>query len=273
MSLELNLNLNKPLVFLKIATTGMNPVDTIKGGMGDRIIEISIIRIEADRKTVKSGTRFVNPGRSIPQEATKINGITDSDVAGMPKFEDIAQNIFSFIGDADFAGFNVHFDLKFLVEEFNRAGISYNIYGRKIIDLNSVFLQMEKRDFRTAALKFAGQNLSETPISSQTANNIAIQILNGMVSNYSSNPDFCEPNPEALNEKFNKNKKYLDVSRKLILNENKQLIFASGKYENVLVSDVYKKDPQYIDWAINISDYGFDSKYFLRRFLDKEKQN
>lgn len=268
MSLNLNLNLKKPIVFLKVATTGMDPVDK-KDKMGDRIVEISITRIETDRQTVKSGTRLVNPGREIPIEATRVNGITNDMVANSPKFEEIAKNLHSFIGDADFAGFNLSkFDLKFLVEEFNRAGIPFTIYGRKIIDLSSIFNIMEKRDFRSAALKFAQKTLSDEPISSETANNISIHILNGMVSSYSGDANFCEPNPESIDEKFNTNKNYLDVNKKILLKDN-NAIFAFGKYEGYIVSEIYKSEPQYLDWCITASDLPSDTKFILKRIIDK----
>lgn len=273
MSLNLNINLKKPLVFLKVATTGMEPVDK-KDKIGDRIIEISITRIEADRTTVKTGTRLVNPGFPIPAEATLINGITDVDVANMPKFSDIAHNLFSFIGDADFAGFSItNFDLKFLVEEFNRAGIAFTIYGRKIIDLSSIFNQMEKRDFRAAALKFAGQELSDSPISSEKSNVTAIGILNGMVNTYSDNEVFKNANPDTLNDAFNRNKNIVDIQRKIVLNKDNKPVFNFGKYEGLLIADMVINDPGYYDWCINASDLPSDTKQIIRRIAEKAKSS
>lgn len=271
MSLNLNLNLKKPLVFLKVATTGMEPIDK-KDKPGDRIVEISITRIEADRTTVKTGTRLVNPGFPIPAEATLINGITDADVANMPKFADIAQNLYSFIGDADFAGFSLtKFDLKFLTEEFNRVGIPFTVYGRKIIDLSSIYNQMDKRDFRTAAYKFAGQELSDSPISSETANITSINILNGMVANYSGDERFTNANPDMLDEAFNKNKNTLDIQNNIILNKDKKPVLNFGKYKGLLVADMMMSDPGYFDWCINVSDMPSDTKLILKRIIEKAK--
>jgi DNA polymerase III subunit epsilon len=272
MSLNLNLNLKKPLVFLKVATTGMEPVDK-KDKPGDRIIEISVTRIEPDRTTIKTGTRLVNPGMPIPPEATEINGITDADVANMPKFAEIAQGIFSFIGDADFAGFSItNFDLKFLTEEFNRAGIPFTVYDRKIIDLSSIFNTMEKRDFRTAAFKFANQTLTDSPIKSETANNISIHILNGMVAQYSSDERFTNVSPESLNEHFSKNKNALDVNKKILINKEGRPIFNFGKYEGLVIGEMAKSDPGYIEWCTTASDLPADTKLLLHRIAEKAKQ-
>jgi DNA polymerase-3 subunit epsilon len=271
MSLNLNLNLKKPIAFLKVATTGMEPIDT-KEKQGDRIIEISIVRIEADRQTVKTGTKLVNPGRPIPESATMVNGISDADVANSQTFAEIAPALASFIGDADFAGFGItNFDLKFLTEEFNRAGIPFSIYGRKIIDLSSIYNTMEKRDFRAAAFKFASQELTDAPIKSETVNNISIHILNGMVSQYSFDERFVGANPEGLNEAFNKNKNALDIHKKIILNHEGRPIFNFGKYSGLLISEMLSSDPGYMDWCVNASDLPGDTKLMLKRIIEKAR--
>lgn len=269
MSLNLNLNLNKPIVFLKVATTGMRPLDE-KGVQGDRIIEISITKIDTDR-TVKNGTKLVNPERSIPAEATAINGITDAMVSSQPTFREIAANLYTFIGDADIAGFSIaNFDLRFLIEEFNRVGIPFTIFGRKIIDISNIYNQMESRDFRSAARIFAGEILTEEPISSQTTNNISISILNGMVNAFSSDERFVNPNPVSLHENFN-NTKALDVHKYIVLNSDGKPVFGVGKYKGRLISEILPHDSTYCDWCINVSDFPADTKFILKGIIEKIK--
>jgi len=270
MSLNLNLNLKKPLVFLKVATTGMEPVNK-KGRPADRIIEISITKIDTDR-TVKTGTRLINPGIPIPSESSKLNGITDEMVANMPSFSEIASNLFSFIGDADFAGFNlIRFDLKFLTEEFNRANIEFTVHGRKIIDLSSIYNQMERRDFRAALKKFTGKNLTDAPISSETANIEAINILNGMIKTYSEDERFKNPNPTSLNDNFNRNSKALDVQGNIILNNDGRPVFRGGKYKGKLIGEMMISDPGYYDWYVNASDMPSDTKIIIKKIVEKAK--
>ena len=270
MSLDLKLNMKKPLVFLKVATTGFEPLD--KGGVqGDRIIEISLIRVEVDR-TVKSGTTLINPEKSIPQNATLANGITDAMVANSPTFAQKAAGLASFIGDADLAGFSIsNFDLKFLTEEFNRAGIPFTVVGRNIIDLSSVFNQMEKRDFRAAAEKFANRQLTDEPISSETSNNITIGILNGMVTQYGSDPRFETPTAESFHKTFNKNSKSLDVHGNILLNKEGRPVFNFGKYRGFVIADTMIADAQYYDWCVNVSDLPGDTKLLLKRITEKGK--
>lgn len=270
MNLNLNLNLNKPIAFIKVATTGLQALKE-KGVEGDRIIEISITKINTDR-TVKTGTRLVNPERPIPAQATAINGITDEMVAGMPAFKDIAAALNSFIGDSDLAGFSIsNFDIKFLIEEFGRAEIPFTTIGRKIVDISSIYNQMEKRDYRAAASKFAGQELADGPISSETTNNISISILNGIVDSYNYDERFQNPNPVTLHENFSKNNFSLDVHRYLVLNSDGRPVFGLGKYKGKLIAEVLSIDAPYLDWCINVSDFPADAKYFLRGIIEKIK--
>lgn len=270
MNLNLNLNIKKPIVFLKVATTGCKPVDK-KGIPGDRIIEISLIKIDTDR-TVKTGTRLVNPEMKIPESSSKISGITDDMVAKSPTFKSIASGLFSFIGDADIAGFNIsNFDILFLVEEFNRAGIPFTLIGRNIVDMSSIFNIMEKRDFRAALEKFAGKNLSDAPISSETANIESINILNGMVSAYSTDERFKDVQASTLHQHFNKNKKALDAHANIILNDEGRPIFNIGKYKGLLIGDTMIAEPSYYDWCLNISEFPADTILLFKQITEKAK--
>jgi DNA polymerase-3 subunit epsilon len=271
MSLDLKLNMKRPLVFLKVATTGFEPIDKKGGPQGDRIIEISLIRIEADR-TVKSGTTLINPGRPIPQNATLVNGITDAMVANSPTFAQKATGLASFIGDADLAGFSItNFDLKFLTEEFNRAGVPFTVVGRNIIDLSSTFNQMEKRDFRAAAEKFANRQLTDEPISSETSNNITIGILNGMVTQYANDPRFATPTAESFHKNLNRNSRALDVHGNILLNNEGRPVFNFGKYKGLLIADTMIAEANYYDWCVNLSDLPGDTKLLLKRITEKAK--
>jgi DNA polymerase III epsilon subunit-like protein len=59
-------------------TTGLDPHE-------DRIVEIAAVLFEAGAIVERFSTR-VNPGRTIPAEATAVHGISDADVADAPTF-------------------------------------------------------------------------------------------------------------------------------------------------------------------------------------------
>src|SRR5690606_23052487 len=66
------------------------------------------------------GTR-INPG--VPVRATHIHGITDADVAGAPRFADLAVRIGTALQDLVIVAHNAEFDVEFLRAEFARAGM------------------------------------------------------------------------------------------------------------------------------------------------------
>ena len=130
------LNLEKPIVFFDLETTGVN-VGT------DHIVEICLLKVNPDQTTEQLVHR-VRPVDSdgktihIPEFTTAIHGISDADVADKPSFTQLAPEIASFIGDADLAGYNSSkFDVPLLVEEFLRAGLKFDLKSRRLIDVTT----------------------------------------------------------------------------------------------------------------------------------------
>ncbi len=108
-------------VVIDLETTGFDP-------KRDRMISIAMIR--SDFSDLKGGIGkpevetldvMVNPQRSIPDSASRVNGITDRDVADMPIFDEIASNLRSFIGNRPIIAHNLTFDRRFLEAEFLRV--------------------------------------------------------------------------------------------------------------------------------------------------------
>ena len=94
-------------------TTGLSPVD-------DDIIEFSAVRYEdRDGQYIETDALdiFINPGRSIPEEITRITGITNQQIAkeGVSP-EEAARRIYEFMGDAPVViGYNsLSFDQNFM---------------------------------------------------------------------------------------------------------------------------------------------------------------
>lgn len=80
----------------------------------DDIIEISAIRVK-DHERTETFSRLVNPGRPIPPEATRVNGITDEMVCREDGLGVILPEFLNFIGKEILVGHNIQsFDLLFL---------------------------------------------------------------------------------------------------------------------------------------------------------------
>ena len=73
-----------PISVLDFETTGLSPG-------ADRVIEVSVMRMDPGAKPQFVLDTLVNPRRSVA--ATEIHGITDADVADAPTFEEIAPKL------------------------------------------------------------------------------------------------------------------------------------------------------------------------------------
>ena len=74
----MNLNLNRPLVFLDLETTGINVVT-------DRVVEIAMLKINPDGREEEL-IQLINPEMEIPRQAIAIHGISNEDVQDAPLF-------------------------------------------------------------------------------------------------------------------------------------------------------------------------------------------
>ena len=142
--MKLPIALDRPLVFIDLETTGLNT-------KSDRIVEMAIIKMSPEGDVSERVRRF-NPGISIPPEATAVHGIRDEDVADEHPFADVARSLADLLEGCDLAGFNIRrFDLPLLRAEFKRAGVAFDLEGRRIVDMKAIFHREEPRDLAAAA--------------------------------------------------------------------------------------------------------------------------
>jgi DNA polymerase-3 subunit epsilon len=267
---KLNIKTDKPIAFLKLKTTGLNFVS-------DRIVEISIVKLGLDGSQ-KSGTRMVNPEIPMSEEVIKINNITNEMVAGQPTFKEIGEKMLKFTEGCDFAGFNVNFDLRFLIEECNRCGFEFNMIGKKVIDLMEMYHSMEPRDFKTAINFYCGEVIDKKEVlTSEDINNKGVKLLSSMVNKYNDKTfetkegvvEKVDNNIETLNRLFNKNNGSLDSAGFIKLNAGGRPIFTRGKCEGALVSDTLLSDKSYYDFLTIKSDLPADTKSVIRKIYAK----
>ena len=150
----MKLNLTKPLIVFDLETTGL---DMIK----DRIIQISYIKVMPDG-TEDRKNLFVNPCKEIPAEVVALTGISNEDVKDAPTFKQLAATLEKEFTGCDFAGYNSnHFDVPMLAEEFLRAGIDFDFNKCRLIDAQTIFMKMERRNLAAAYKFYCGRKMEK----------------------------------------------------------------------------------------------------------------
>lgn len=114
------------MLCLDTETTGLEPGK-------DRIVEVGAVRYR-DGEVLQRDSWLVNPGRSIPKEASDLHGITDDVVKFAPRIEDIAETLLSLVCEAQvLVGYNWPFDASFFQAELGLPWTD-SIEGTPIID-------------------------------------------------------------------------------------------------------------------------------------------
>lgn len=259
----MKLNLERPLVFFDLETTGTNVVT-------DRIIEICVFKVLINGNT-ESKTYRINPGIHIPAEASAIHGIFDEDLKDSPRFSDIAKTLEAFLDNCDLAGYNSNkFDVPMLVEEFLRCDIAFDIKSRKLIDVQNIFHKMEPRTLKAAYRFYCNKELIGAH--GAEADTIATyEVLLSQIERY-KNVDFTEPDGRItqpiVNDmnalyRFSYNFRNADLVGHIGFNKEGKEILNFGKHKGKTLEEVFEKDLGYYDWMMK-SDFPLSTKEVVK---------
>lgn len=89
------------------------------------ITEIAI-QLSDGKSITGSYSTLINPGQPIPPYITAMTGITNSMVAGAPRFAEVAGQIYNLLHDKIFIAHNVNFDYSFIKCHLKEAGFELN---------------------------------------------------------------------------------------------------------------------------------------------------
>ena len=275
----MKLNLTRPLIVFDLETTGL---DFIR----DRIIQISYIKVSPDG-TEERENLFVNPEKPIPHEVVELTGITNDDVKDAPTFKTLAPQLSEKFKGCDFAGYNSnHFDIPMLAEEFLRAGIDFDFSKVRLIDAQTIFHKMERRNLAAAYKFFCGRKMEDdfTAHRADEDTEATYRVLMGELDMYApgvqDEPDRVLENDMDFLADFSKQNDNVDfagriVWRPLLGADGKPLLdadgkerrfeaFNFGKYRGRSVADVLRTDPGYYSWMM-AGDFTFNTKQVLTR--------
>src|SRR6187401_3559776 len=228
------LQLTKPLAFIDLETTGVNLAT-------DRIIEIAIVKVLPDgKRSVKR--KLVHPQMPIPKQSSDVHGITDDMIKDAPSFKEVAHELKQMLDGCDIAGYNSNrFDIPMMVEEFLRADVDFDMKGRRLLDVQNIFHQMEQRTL-SAAYKFYCNKALDGAHSAEVDAQATWEILEAQLERY---PNIGNTVESIV--KFTGEDDIVDFARRFI-RVNGVEIFNFGKHKGKAVTEVLKLEPQYYDW-------------------------
>mgnify|MGYP000294041650 CR=1 FL=1 len=269
-------NLSKDIVFFDIEATGLNVVK-------DRIIQLAMIKYRPGADEAEEWTSLINPGPvMISEEAYRVHGISAQMVANKPRFEQLADKIWDFIGDADLGGYNSdRFDIPMLMEEFARAGKDFNLENRNTVDAQKIFYKMEPRTLSAAYRLYCGKELENAHDALEDVR-ATVEVLKGQIEKYKDaeyidqdgnvHPGVIKNDMNAL-ASFTNDSRTVDVTQRLKYNNNGEIIFNFGKYNGQKVVDVLSRDRQYYNWILE-KDFSVQVKQIVRKIIkDYESSN
>lgn len=280
----MKLNLTRPLIVFDLETTGLDFIH-------DRIIQISYIKVSPDG-TEERENLFVNPEKPIPHEVVELTGITDDDVKDAPTFKTLAPQLCEKFKGCDFAGYNSnHFDIPMLAEEFLRAGIDFDFSKCRLIDAQTIFMKMERRNLAAAYKFYCGRKMEEDFEAHRADQDTeaTYRVLMGELDKYA--PGVQEEPERVLNNdmdelaKFSMQNDNVDFAGRIIWQElkdaqgnvltdeqgnpRKHEVFNFGKYKGWDVAEILHKDPGYYTWVLG-SDFTYNTKQVLTRIRLRE---
>ena len=254
----MKLNLDKPIVFFDLETTGIDVVN-------DRIVEICLLKIFPNGNE-EAKTLRINPTIHIPEEASNVHGIYDQDVADCPKFADIAADIWAFMADSDLGGFNSnHFDIPMLAEEFLRAGVKADLTKCRRVDVQNIYHKLERRTL-IAAYKFYCHKNLEDAHSALADTRATYEVLCAQLDYY---PDILQNDIDFLAD-YSRRERNVDFAGRIVLDNNNIEVFNFGKYKGMPVAEVLRRDPSYFSWIMQ-GDFALNTKQVLTELALRSK--
>ena len=274
----MQLNLQRPLLFFDIESTGLNIPE-------DSIVELSFVKVfpggEERVKTwrIKPWDYVLRRQRPITPEASAVNGITDDMLTGCPTFFEVADEVALWLKDSDLAGFNsAKFDLPMLAEEFERVKLAgkdlkVDLHSPLMVDVQNIFHAMEPRNLRAAYRFYCGGEDFANAHSAEADTLATYEVLKAQLDRYQT--------PDKYREQVLKNdvaslasfvgKKYVDFSGHLIRDDQGEILINFGKHKGKSARKVWETEPSYYAW-IQQGSFSLDTKAQFARLEEQFKR-
>ncbi len=138
-------------IFLDTETTGV--------GLYDLVIEVGIVDLDGNVLF----NSLVNPGRPIPEDSSKVHGITDDMVKDEPSLKTVWPEIEAILKNRAIGIYNAEFDYRLMKQSVDNVGLPWTIQRNQAFCMMNMFAawygEWNRRlnNFRSQKLEFAGK--------------------------------------------------------------------------------------------------------------------
>ena len=178
-----------------------------------------------------------------------------------------------------------------LAEEMLRAGQGFDFTKCRLIDVQTIFHKMERRNLAAAYKFYCGRKMEDdfqAHLADQDTE-ATWKVLQAQLDMYDpakqeEEERRLENNMDVLNE-FSRQNDNVDFAGRMIWSEvkgpdgkplldkngkpRKQEVFNFGKYKGMAVADVLRRDPGYYSWMIG-GDFPLETKQWMTRIKMRE---
>lgn len=238
-------------IYIDVETTGLDP-------SRDRIIQMAVLKDSGLELNL-----YFNPGFSISETVTKINGITNERVANEGKFEDIAQAIwYELKASKIFVAYNFQFDFSFIQAELARCGLSLKSEDFIFIDPMALFKRQVPHSLAMAYKYYIGNSLEgahDAMVDIKATRQILDKQLDWDLEVFSlrQNQDWKGIQKLTIGD-VGIIGKWFD---KL---ENGDIVFKQGKHKGLKAEDC----TSYLSWVSGLPDITYDEKLYIEGILN-----
>ena len=269
----MKLNLERPLLFFDIESTGLNIAT-------DGIVELCFVKVFPDGEQrvktwrVKPWDYVARKQLPIAPSASAVNGIHDADVADCPRFMDIVDEVVSWLADADLAGFNsAKFDLPMLAEEiervreYGRKDLDINLHEKRMVDVQTIYHMMEPRNLKAAYRFYCGGKDFENAHSAEADTLATYEVLKGQLDKYGD----ALKNDVGFLANFGGRPRAVDYAGRLYARDDGEAIISFGKHKGRSAREVWNLEPSYFAWIAQ-GDFTLDTKRQFERLKQQFQQ-
>ena len=261
--------MNKYIVAYDVETTGIST-------SSDKVIQLSAVKFDKKFNIIDTFDTYILPTGvwHMSDGAFAVHGISEEFLKEHGKYiKDIAAEFIEFIQDCDLLSYNGNkFDIKMLVKDFREAGYLIDIENRKFFDSYLLEAKLNPRTLSTVYKHYTGVELEDAHNSLNDVK-ATIEVFKQQLNIFYDLNDTDNDVFDFVAD-FDESKLLCidgSIKRGSNPNEPEQLVFARGKYKDIDIIEVCKKDIGYIKWFMESTDTDPHTKNLIRNYYAKNR--